>query len=80
MLFQEQRKKLIAALVDLRRARCDVAQWPALVRATGKSDEQFCLDNGLPPASFSRWCSGKQQPSPYTITKVSDAFKKEGVR
>lgn len=79
MLFQKQRKKLVQALLELRRARRDVTAWPALVKATGKSDEQFCLDNGLPPASFSRWCRGLQQPGPDTRAKVLGAFRKEGV-
>lgn len=79
MAFEKQRRKLIHKLLDLRRKRAVIAAWLLLVPRTGKSTFQFCLDNNIPPESYSRWVNSVQEPSWESIQVVTDALKKEGV-
>lgn len=79
MIFKNQRKKMLTALVELRRKAVVVASWDDLVHKTGKSRQTFCHDHGIPYESFSRWINGVQEPGWQSIQMVMAAFRKEGV-
>lgn len=56
-----------------------VKMWPKRIEATGKTRQQFCIDNEIDGGQLSRWISGKNGPEWTSIETIEKALSKEGV-